>query len=373
MASDRLSDDMVSEILVRLPAADAVCSRAVCRAWRRIAGSAAFLGAHARRQPLELILRDDGGWLHTATLAALGDTWRWKRRHLPRLQGCQLVGACGGLLLLEMYPYGHDHVVFNPATRQCVSLPRTPSLLVRICGLYIHGPSGEHRLLYLADDDRSSVQPGRRTASHRVLSLGDTGEARWIGPPVAAIEMWTQMPEAYLQHRGKLHWLHHPEVHDTDAILAFDTVSETIRRIPRPPPVRSQSRSDDLLYEPPCFLVEAHGNLAVMAVVEGCMYLCVMEDYNSDSSWRRHLQVSMSSPLRSACWAVNASDVGKDVILLEDGCAELVVLYDLAERKVLKQVELKRSDTRLAYFVLRDSLERHGFFDVPLSPTSFQG
>nr|CAB3480375.1 unnamed protein product [Digitaria exilis] len=218
--ADHLSDDMVSEILVRLPAADAVRSRAVCRAWRRIAGSPAFLAAHARRQPLELILGDDGGWLHTATLAALGDTWRWKRRHLPPLQGCQLVGACGGLLLLEI-------------------------LLVRICGLYIHGPSGEHRLLYLAGDDRSSER-GQRTASHRVLSLGGAGEARRIGPPVAAIEMWTQMPEAYLQHRGKLHWLHHPEVHDTDAVLAFDTVSESFRRIPRPPPVRSQS-SDDLL------------------------------------------------------------------------------------------------------------------------------
>ncbi|RLM62264.1 uncharacterized protein C2845_PM14G05290 [Panicum miliaceum] len=225
-----------------------------------------------------------------------------------------LRGTCDGLLLFET-SNDRDHFVCNPVTRQRLVLL----------------PSGEHLLLYLADDEH---QPGTdRTASHRELSLG-AAEARRVGPPAAGIEIYTLLLEAYLCHRGSLHWLHHPVVVGTDKILAFDTLSATFRRMPRPP------LSNDF-WKRPCFLLEVDGNLAVAAVLDGSMDLWVLEDYaGSDGSWRHHLR---------------------------DG-NYVVVLYDLAEKKALKQFEFASDsnddDTRPTGYVFRDSLERHAFFDL---------
>ncbi|OEL31072.1 hypothetical protein BAE44_0007907 [Dichanthelium oligosanthes] len=165
--------------------------------------------------------------------------------------------------------------------------------------------------------------------------------------------MYTQMPGAYLSHRGNLHWLRHPEVCDTDEILAFDTVVETFRRIPRPP---SRDQDDEKL-----FLVEAHGALAVTAILHGSLDLWVLEDYNSDSSWTP-LRVDLPPPLLYASWAMNVSVLGHNVILLQGD--RVVVLYGLTGKKVLKQINLANDsndiNTRPTSFVFRDSLERRG-------------
>ncbi|WVZ85893.1 hypothetical protein U9M48_032751 [Paspalum notatum var. saurae] len=50
---DVLDEDVVTEILLRLPSAAVLGCRAVCRAWRRITSSPGFVAAHARRRPLE--------------------------------------------------------------------------------------------------------------------------------------------------------------------------------------------------------------------------------------------------------------------------------------------------------------------------------
>jgi hypothetical protein len=116
------------------------------------------------------------------------------------------------------------------------------------------------------------------------------------------------------------------------------------------------------------FLLEVHGSLAVAAVFDGSMDLWVLEDYaGSDGSWRHHFRVKLPPSLLSARWAMNAGDLGQDMILLQDG-NYVVVLYDLAEKKVLKQFEFASDsnddDTRPTGYVFRDSLERHAFFDL---------
>ncbi|CAN6304902.1 unnamed protein product [Urochloa humidicola] len=43
-----LNDNVVDEILLRLPSADVLHCRAVCKAWRRITSSPVFLAAYSR-------------------------------------------------------------------------------------------------------------------------------------------------------------------------------------------------------------------------------------------------------------------------------------------------------------------------------------
>ena len=165
-----LNDDMVAEILLRLPSASVFRCRAVCRAWRGITSSPGFVAAYARRRPLELIVQRHGanGVLDTIPLA-LGDEEEEARRCLhpgyPRCEivpglfkgGYSLVASCvdGGLLLFERFMHGDVslYLVCNPVSRQWVIVPLHSRRMTRPCALYVHRPSGEHRLLLLANDD----------------------------------------------------------------------------------------------------------------------------------------------------------------------------------------------------------------------------
>ncbi|CAD6205345.1 unnamed protein product [Miscanthus lutarioriparius] len=168
-----LNDDVVTEILLRLPSAAVLRSRAICRAWRRIASSPAFAAAHARRRPLELIFQRHGpsGALESIPAAALDEP---QRRCLdveyPKescWRGYYLIASCDGLLLFQRGRgggsyYGPDRFVeklspkilfYCPVTWQWTAvLPRLAGTFTLPCGFYVHGPSREHRLLCLTND-----------------------------------------------------------------------------------------------------------------------------------------------------------------------------------------------------------------------------
>ncbi|CAL4901520.1 unnamed protein product [Urochloa decumbens] len=300
-----ISDDVVAEILLRLPPAYVLRCGAVCRAWRAISTSPGFAAAYARRRPLELIVQRHGfnGVLDTIPLATLDEGSRrcidlaypergkCKTTGRPLEGPFRLMGSCDGLLLFEEDSYyGTDHWVCNPVTQQwTASVPPRSARLTRICGLYLHGPSGEHRLLFLTNDD-------------------DCGGM------------------------GTLHWLDHPEAMETGKILAFDTVSETFRRMSRPPSMGRNGRPS---------LLEMDGKVAMAAVLEGLhMDLWVLEDYGDDESWARRHRIDLPPAFSRTRWAMNASVLGRssNVILLGDNASGSLGLYDLAENRVVKNI-----------------------------------
>jgi hypothetical protein len=99
-----------------------------------------------------------------------------------------------------------------------VALPHRNGLTLP-CGLYLHRPSGEHRLLFLANDTWSGITG---PASHYVgsLELDAARTYRRVGPALATVHVFSQaITSQCLDYHGKLHWLDHPEVRETDKIL----------------------------------------------------------------------------------------------------------------------------------------------------------
>uniref|UniRef100_A0A0E0CF04 F-box domain-containing protein n=1 Tax=Oryza meridionalis TaxID=40149 RepID=A0A0E0CF04_9ORYZ len=183
-----MNDDVVAQILLRLPAKSVFRCRAVCRSWRRITTAAYFVAAHSRRRPLQLLgytgpndesLRDDEFLVTSAPVTAVpavydGDDTEC-RRFLRRNVRLCLRGSCDGLLLFERVN-AESMLICNPATRQLVNLP----------------------------------PPQRRTCSFFAVTVGKTvGESVYWG---------------------------RREVDDRSRIMAFDTVSERFRAV-APPPV----------------------------------------------------------------------------------------------------------------------------------------
>ncbi|RCV42570.1 hypothetical protein SETIT_9G226300v2 [Setaria italica] len=227
-------------------------------------------------------------------------------------------------------------------------------------GFYLHRPSGEHRLLYLTYS---------RQESHHVYSL-EAAEARRLGQAFPVDAFCSERPFVCLNHRGKLHWqqrplvlfstdnmhMQHRGVEDASKIVAFDTELETFRRISPPPPLSNR-------HEGALCLMEIDGELAVAAILKGSMDLWVLEDYNNDETWTCRLRVDLPPTLwHSRFVAVNAGvEEVQNMILLVDGWSHSIWLYDLTERRVSKQIQF--GGTRLNALAFRESLKRHAFFD----------
>ncbi|XP_066361549.1 F-box protein At5g49610-like [Miscanthus floridulus] len=360
-----LNDDMVAEILLRLPSASVFRCRAVCRAWRGITSSPGFVAAYARRRPLELIV---SGY----SFASCVD---------------------GGLLLLERFMHGDVslYLVCNPVSRQCVIVPLHSKRMTRPCALYVHRPSGEHRLLLLTNDDE--CYGWGKWASHYVRSLEAAETRRLQGPAVTGIYMCDRMVIHSLEHRGRLHWLDdHPEAKATGTVLVFDTVSETFRRMARPPPLRNGNGNDHGEIEGggelSLCLLEMDGMLAVAAILGGSMDVWVLQDYDNDETWaHRHRVDCLPPPFVQTRWVINANtgqhkNNNNDVIIvLQDSSGSWVGLYDLSNKRLLKQIQVisdPREDgqiffchTHLNALLFRDTIQRHSFFDLRKSIFQF--
>ena len=383
-SSERRRADGEILFLPRLPPGAVRRFRAVCKAWHRTTTGPAFLAAYARRCPVDdlvVVQRHcvSSTLLDTIPLLALDET---RRRCLnvryPEYtgppehcwRGYSLIGSCDGLLLFQR-GFGIDYFIYSPATRQWSKLPRPPGTSILVCGFYLHGPSGEHRILYFTDDQHGS---------HYVSSLqvAGGGEARRLGPARAVIQYYATPPFRNLNCRGKLHWLYHPwvlfpddvpgQVVHEDMILTFDTVAETFRRIPRPP-----RRRDDRTYEE-LSLLEMDGKLAMAAFYDGFMDLWVLEDYDNDESWARRLLVRLPPALRQATLAIKPGVEDQNVILLGDCRNYTLGLYHLMKKRMLKRIQLFTTDdddqpgnfvphTPLHILLFRDSLKRHSFLE----------
>lgn len=95
-----LVDDVVREILFRLPSASVLRFRAVCKHWRRITTCPVFLAIYSLRQPLELLAYPYGykmGGGSQNVLAAVNLVSSG-----ARCTGLVRVDSQDGLLLLEM-------------------------------------------------------------------------------------------------------------------------------------------------------------------------------------------------------------------------------------------------------------------------------
>ncbi|KAJ1253730.1 hypothetical protein BS78_K202900 [Paspalum vaginatum] len=342
-AATYMNDDVCGEILLRLPFADVLRFRTICKAWHRITTNPGSVAAHANRCPLELIVQRHGvnGALDTVPLLTLDEKRRrcldieypeYRGPPEPFWRGYTLIGSCDGLLLLQR-GVGSSHFVGNPLTRH----------YLLVCDFYLHGPSGEHRILYHTDGEQGS---------HYVYSL-EAADTRRVGPAVPVVLFPGDVPD------GKL---------CSYKILAFDTVSEAFGRISRPP---ARYRIHNMLG---IFLLEVDGKLAMTDISEGSMDLWVLDDYDNDESWTRCLlRVQLPPALRRATLAMNVGAESLNVILVGDHYSTSAGLYDLKRKRFLKQFQFVTAGdlvrrTRLNALVFSPSLKRRGFFDVEEPP-----
>ncbi|XP_062179523.1 F-box protein At5g49610-like [Phragmites australis] len=365
---DGLCEDVLVQILVRLPSESVLRCRAVCKSWRRITTDRAFLAAHAARRPREMIVITESLTVSSIPLSLEDDTGRrrflcdpTKRANDGSATWCSLLYSLDGLLVLRQRP--GLYIICNPITRQWTNLPvltPEPCFTAFPCGFYFHSSSGEYRLLchgVAKDEDEAmgTVYIWYMKHDYYILSAGGTlprllGRASF--PAVLPTIMGYERPTS---HGGILHWFcSHPQATSTGKILAFHTVSETFQLMSRPPGVTIAA------------LVEIDGALSAATMPSPTrLDIWVLQDYEAES-WTLRLRVEVSPPRRIRDSFVSmAISAGGGAILFGDPYCPVVRLCDLKEKGVRKEMYCRSAPL---FLVFSESLVSHAFFESPRCP-----
>ncbi|KAL6643194.1 hypothetical protein ACP70R_021375 [Stipagrostis hirtigluma subsp. patula] len=228
-----LPDDAIGEVLLRLPSKSLARFRCVCRSWRRLISSPAFVRSHhalaAAAAPTRFTFAPVAP-PHTWTLFPGYDV---PCDECPRIAGPK---PCHGLVLLGQRCTS-TYSVCNPSTGGLLRLP--PCLVGRdyfrsSAGIGFHEPTGEYKVVVLA-----ARTYGVRATHCEVLTVGDPS-ARWRAP---AGEESSSMPGTFdIQHtdpvlaNGCLHWALGSLPFSKDhGVLSFSLAGESFRTVPLPP------------------------------------------------------------------------------------------------------------------------------------------
>ncbi|XBI94523.1 hypothetical protein VPH35_031145 [Triticum aestivum] len=169
-----LPDELVSEILPRIPLEPLLRFRSVCKAWRGIIDEDSFHQEHLRHQTSSLLVTpwigendDDGPFASSTGEVTAAGFYQWDGKQqdaatlvhaMPdyhnKMEALHSMAHCDGLVLLPADDTVH---VVNPATRRTIALPPTPNAVFQ----------GPHQVFGLGHDPRSNTYKVARLYVHR--------------------------------------------------------------------------------------------------------------------------------------------------------------------------------------------------------------
>ncbi|CAL5085317.1 unnamed protein product [Urochloa decumbens] len=256
----RLTEDTVTDILLRLPAKSVLRCGAVCRALHGITTDPGFHAAHARLQPAGVVLYTylylapppsvtiqlwEDHTIDTALDVVPVSSSESGRRRLvryPKMPDWLLLASSDSVLLFKKTQ--EFFVLFNPTTRQWAELPRLPhhqeerfNRSDREFAFYLDVPSGEFRLLCRRNFTGSATK-------WCILSTGSAAEPRDVDMRAAEAAGITELVPClrtskgpHVPLHGRLHWPPHQQAAVTGQteMVVFDMSSEMFHLMAGPP------------------------------------------------------------------------------------------------------------------------------------------
>ncbi|CAM0884750.1 unnamed protein product [Alopecurus aequalis] len=357
-----LPDDIIWEILVRLPPTSLLRCRSVCRAWRRVTYAREFLLAHHARQP-SLPIFSGNNILAFDHRAAPDDNQLHTIAQLDEFVHAE--ASCDGLLVLSKLVGSSYHLsICNPATREHALLGPPGDL--GIMGMYLHRPTGEYRLLLQRRRwNAADLSPKDQIACY-VFVLGSDQPLRYIKRP----EMASRISSVSIWLHDRLHWYvyHQSESNPWERILiVFDTIAETFRQM-RGPIIPCNS-----------YIFEVGGTLGIYTDNHSneVIDIHVLQNYEReiwDLKYRIKLPVEEIRMKFEDCdeycdlWGADDRDDywDFDLFSMDSGVALLVfyrwLLHVDCDGKLVNSFYRGRGGPRISECLLKQSLVKHTFF-----------
>ncbi|XP_074335731.1 F-box protein CPR1-like isoform X2 [Apium graveolens] len=357
-----LPNELIDEILCRLPVKPVLRFRCVSKGWCSLIDSNAFIKKHLKKT-LEcnigggLIINGDGGDFYLADFDSLDDADASAVRIDAPIKNLlvesQFVGASNGLICVWQNQM-NDVFLFNPATRKSRKIANSspqmfPTSFSQFesftCGFGYDQTNDDYKVVKVAE-----CYSSRFRGKLAILYSLKTNTWTRIRNFPANIRITSN--ECVFTN-GSLHWtaITNP-VNGKDIILAFDLQLEQFKEVPSPPITRALVN-----FNWKCLVGVGECLCFTDNYPESSMDVWLMKDYGARNTWYKAFTVEQRSTLGSfsSFSPIAFSKSHSDVLLLEvDG---KLVWYD-PERKTVKNLRIRGIPVNCNLFFYTESLLR---------------
>ncbi|KAK6259537.1 F-box domain - like 10 [Theobroma cacao] len=286
-----LPQDVVLDILSRLPITSLVQSKSVCRSWRSIIQGSLLANKHlSHMSDYDPGIIFQSHWpsqnqYYFVDFAAYPEGNKILKKISFSTKHANLVGSCNGLLCFCNAAQIH---ICNPLTKDSIELPK---LLkgpgeVGILGFGFSPTTKEYKLIEIVYQRK---RPGVWShvavsnpfqAEVRILTLGGS---RWRSLGMVPYRFIRQPSQVMVS--GRLHWRSQLGKYNIDnQLISFDLAAETFQEVSKPD-CRSFNRG---FYE----LINLQGHLSAAASnASGGLEIWVMKEYNIKESWIKEFSI----------------------------------------------------------------------------------
>ncbi|KAL6200619.1 hypothetical protein ACLB2K_030400 [Fragaria x ananassa] len=234
--SDCLPQEVITNILLRLPAKSLVVCTSVCKSWRSMIKDSSFISAHLSRTidfndhhdtHLLLLHRFYTIWSEKVSVHGLKQEVYSLHNDNNDFSDCceigfqspiadrgseffRVVGVCNGLVCLadDFERYGENFLLWNPSIRKLVSLPK-PGNLALLFRLLEHGfafdvVTNDYKVVRVVEDQygwEDEETENRIFVEVYSLAAGSWSSRRIVDPHWSVLG---HLPQAFVN--GALHW-----------------------------------------------------------------------------------------------------------------------------------------------------------------------
>ncbi|XP_042477173.1 F-box/kelch-repeat protein At3g23880-like [Macadamia integrifolia] len=314
-----LPEDIMKEILLRLPVKSLLRFRCVSQDWQCLISDSSFItlyqNRNSRKENLSLFITD----YYTKTFYTVEDNSCCKLFDMPAFTSTQLngdirslcirnrvVGSCNGLLCLISSVFRPSNILyrefiylFNPTIRKLKKLPHSCRC---ICLNYLETRLGfgfdpiskDYKVVKIvySYDNRTKSRIDHKDVwvyslnSDHWRKLGDHIPVPIPIPiPILIPSQRLELPSRTPIVNAAIHWLVSSWDKSSYSIFSFDLVHEVFNELPQPP---ENGRFEDIVVVGGCLSVFSRGRHSISYYL---MEMWVMKEYGVKESWTKQIIV----------------------------------------------------------------------------------
>ncbi|ONI03873.1 hypothetical protein PRUPE_6G287700 [Prunus persica] len=326
-------EDIIHDILLLLPIRSLLTCTAVCKSWRSLIQSSAFIHTRLNRTIIQSKKQNDDGQLLLINYYSDREKARifslhWdsspsfseyskllnpfetaynqiKESHKKKYCCEEVVGTCNGLVCLHGYT---STLIWNPCIRKFVILP--PPSVVNLTEVKVTWNPNKYKSSYafgydsLTNDYKVLRSVSSYLGFRRAVEIWSLSSGSWkrlsddVVPAKFSLGEFTQRHAAFLN--GVLHWIHGDE--ENSFIVSFDLSTELFGKILMPKTAVRRSKKSyatHLVYvrkevsdlsryrDSLAFFERRHKNMDCVRV-----HMWVMKEYGVAGSWAKLFTIS---------------------------------------------------------------------------------